>query len=1455
MEKYIELHRSFYELPANLGQGAKTDDIDIKDRLDFRIGETLNWDDLLKEHRIILLAEAGAGKTHEIRNITKKLIADRKTAFFLRLEHIITDFETAFEEGSFQEFQNWLGSNNEGWIFLDSVDEARLKNIKDFEGAIRKLSLQISSALQRAHIYITSRITAWRPKTDLVTCNAKLPFLLLNEHEVLGDSKNIDDSTHTKESLTKKRADAASEDDRSGFKIYSLTDLSREQIFTFAKAKGVKDDSKFLDEIERQDAWAFTTRPQDLEEIIEFWNAQKRIGTRLELMEHSVERRIKERDEERAEQRPLALEKAREGVRLLAAACTLLRKSTIKVPDGANSSEGVDAKAILSGWDDKECQILLSRPIFDEAIYGSVRFHHRSVREYLTAKWLFELLKQQGSRQRIEDLLFRKQYGMQVVIPSMKPVLSWLVLFDMKIMQRVYKLEPEIILQGGDPSKLPLETRKDILSTVCEKISIGTSSRDIGDHATVQRFASPELGDEIKSLMQKYGSNYSVLSYLLRMIWQGRVKEALPEAKLFALNPEIERHVRTAAIRATKEVGSIEDFNDILKSFQSEKAPHNRSVLAEIIGLIDSTKENVVWILNAIENVQDKERYNYDGLSQTLSYFVDRSDYEVTYELVKGIDKLLRREPFIERRHCEISEKYGWLMPISLKGIEKLILGRHPYALNEESLFALTLFQAFQDYRDFDSISLKQNVSVLVQEWAELNHRIFWKGVEETRRTLHRKDEPLTNFWQAFVMGKYWNFGPKDFERIIEDIDLRPLFDDKLVALSLAFQLYRENKRPKKWLSELKRAVSKNQDLNNRLKEFLSPPAQSPEMRKLKQQQTQWNRRDKERKKKAEKDHLESVEWLSKNYQQLRDNGLEKGVVSQNQYYMHEKMRSLDRNASKWTTGNWKVLIKDYGVDVATAFRDGMVSFWRHYTPHLRSEKIEKNSTAFAVIFGLSGLKIESTETQGWPENLNEKDAELACRYALEELNDFPDWFFSLYKKFPQVIIRIVLNEIDWELRYEDKGEHVYYVLSKVSYHCEWMWNDLAPILLEKLEIDSISGANLESALKIIQGSQTVLENQLCELAAKKCKTIKSSANISYWYSTWIGFDPENAIKDFTTFLNDTNNTNPDAAKDMAMQVLVKLVGERRSASKVKENYKTAKHLKELYLLMHQYIKVEEDINRSGRGAYSPTLRDDAQDARSNLFSMLKDIPGKESYLAMTELSQTHPVLEHRVWMMNNAKERAEMDADISPWTSKKFDEFSKALESTPVNPRELFDLAVQRILDLKHDLEDGDTSIAPILIDVTEETKIRNYIGGWCRDRSQGKYSVPQEEEFSDSKRSDIRFLGSGFDCAIPIELKLADNKWSGAKLQERLENQLCGDYLRDNRSSYGIFLLVYRGEKISWDIPEGNPKAGFSELVEALQDYWQKISVNYPKIEQIRVIGIDLSKRTQLRGMLNGT
>lgn len=439
---FIELDRSFRTLVDD-STTAASDQAKLVPS-----ATSLKWADLLDLHRVVVLSEAGAGKTEEIRHAARSLRNDGKAAFFLRLEHISTSFEAAFEEGTHDEFKSWLESTQGGWLLLDSIDESRLRNLMDFEAAVRVLGHRLRPALQRVRLILTGRTAAWRPSTDLALCLRHLPYSASIRSAVVDAS--VDESA-----VVKTRPVRPADLSHGPFAIVSLEDLSVAQARLFALEAGVRNVDELLDAVERADGWSFTTRPLDLEELLEFWQSNGRngrIGSRLELLRASIDRRLQEQDQTRDEQNPLPLDRARAGARLVAAACTLTLQQTIAVPDRSKSAQGLQLSSLLGHWSAKEHVTLLQRPIFDEEIYRTVRFHHRSTREYLTAEWFAELLKQNTSRKAIEGLFFREQYGLNVVPPVLRPVLPWLAALDQRIQERALLVAPEVLLSDGDPS-------------------------------------------------------------------------------------------------------------------------------------------------------------------------------------------------------------------------------------------------------------------------------------------------------------------------------------------------------------------------------------------------------------------------------------------------------------------------------------------------------------------------------------------------------------------------------------------------------------------------------------------------------------------------------------------------------------------------------------------------------------------------------------------------------------------------------------------------------------------------------------------------------------------------------------------------------------------------------------------------------------------------------------------
>nr|VFK43976.1 MAG: hypothetical protein BECKTC1821D_GA0114238_101934 [Candidatus Kentron sp. TC] len=90
---FVELHRRF----APIG---KDEEPNLEAGLPwgFGVGKWLDWSDLLRHRRVVLLAEAASGKTWEFRHRAEALAAEGKPAFFVRIEDLVDgDFESALD--------------------------------------------------------------------------------------------------------------------------------------------------------------------------------------------------------------------------------------------------------------------------------------------------------------------------------------------------------------------------------------------------------------------------------------------------------------------------------------------------------------------------------------------------------------------------------------------------------------------------------------------------------------------------------------------------------------------------------------------------------------------------------------------------------------------------------------------------------------------------------------------------------------------------------------------------------------------------------------------------------------------------------------------------------------------------------------------------------------------------------------------------------------------------------------------------------------------------------------------------------------------------------------------------------------------------------------------------------------------------------------------------------------
>ena len=1239
MESHVPLERQFSPVPNDQPEGEGDDFLSV-----LGYDKPKTWDDIDREFRCVILAEAGAGKTEEFRQRASVLACQGKPSFFIRIEDIEADFYKAFEVGEENLFQSWLQSTGEAWFFLDSVDEARLEHPRTFEKALRRFSNAIQKGAHRAHIYLSSRPYAWRPKEDR---------RLFDDLLYLAAQPESDD-----------RKEDVDAQPQSAFSLYTMRPLDEERIRRFCEARTAGQVDRLLREVERTNLWSLAERPFDLEGILAKWDSDGELGGRLELLRHNIGNRLRDdHNSDRAQRQPLNIQRAREGASRLAAAVILTGMPGLNVPDAAPVKPGIEAETVLADWDPKDVHALLERGIFNDVIYGAVRFRHRDVRELLAAEWFAGLLKDGNSRTNVEKLFFRNQYGERIITPRLRSILPWLILFDDDVRHKALAIHPEIAVEGGDPSQLPLPLRQRILSDIVRRIVSNEDDRSARDNGAIARIASQDLTGGAKQLIEEFADNDDAIFFLGRLVWQGEMASCVSPFIDIAVDGTRGIYARIASARAVMTCGSHEQKQILWHNLNERDDLIPRELLAELVEGVEPDSSNIAQLVISLGKLPPYERYKGTGLGRALHKYVEGlpivSDCQEISQLLDGLYGYLDRQPYVERRECHVSKEYAWLLSPATHAVERLVEARNERAYGTAALSIMLMVPALRFWRETDFSEYKGSLKVLVPNWPELNDALYWASIDQARSAKEANSgEPLTDDWSVSWLGHFWSFDSTSLPRLLEYISSRTLLDDRLVALSTAFRVYVEADRPAHILSSLEDAVADDPVLRHQLDTLLNPPV-SETMRRHEEEHAEYLRKRKVEEERERQARETWIEGLRADPDRVRNPpDLKPGEFTNDQYWLMIELQDSSPVTGRSDYANWQALIPDFGDAVAHAYRDAAVSHWRHYEPPLQSEGVERdNTTPYALIFAMAGLEIEAAEVDEFPANLNEVQVRLALRYITWELNGFPSWFERMYHKFPTLTKEAVLKELLWELENTEADNSLHYILSDLAYRAPWLHAEIAPAILKWVEDNPTRiSVNSHHCIHILVNGRTD-PVRLASLAKQQMENINDADSIAVWHALRVDCEPIHGIPELGQWLADLDD---ETATHTAQIFITSLMGGRRSDGCPQVGrYRTAVHLKALYLLMHRYIRAREDVDRSGGGVYSPALRDDAQDARNRLFSLLSEKPGKESYLVIKQLAHDHPDPDYRPWMTKQAYKRAEDDGDLEPWTAEQVSAFA----------------------------------------------------------------------------------------------------------------------------------------------------------------------------------------------------
>ena len=1412
MRGFVDLERRFHELSDQ----ELEDSDDLSARSEHLPGSTTGWPELLEHHRVVLLAEAGAGKTAEMQQQAKRLAAEGKFAFFAALEdldrgRINEALATPEDETRFQE---WMADKDApAWFFLDSVDELKLTQGK-LDRALRALSKTLADRLDRARIFISCRPSDWRPLVDADTVRDRLPIRGKRAEVPSEPSEEIFVEALRREfGLTLPAPhDQPPEAPEGALRTFMMIPMNDTQIGRFARQHGMQDVAVFLDAVRRHDAWTFARRPLDLAGLLETWIQSGSLGTRAQQHETNISAKLRD-DPDRPGSDILSEAKARDGAERLALALALTRTRTVRSPEqalDAARAEGVlDPDSILPDWTGAERKALLRRALFDPATYGRVRFHHRSTQEYLAAQCLFSLRRRGMTIRALRRLLFATCYGVDVVFPSMRAIAAWLALWDDSVRNALMNREPEALLSLGDPESLDVATRERVVRQFVAAYRDGGWRGLNVPIAEVRRLAHPDLAPLIRDSWSA-AANDEVRELLIEMVWQGPVEQCADLARAAAFDAAASPRRRVVAVRALIACDRGDDVADVATDVLERRADWPDRVVHGVAADLFPRFITAEQLLTLMERTEEP-RHTVGGFEWASLQIAERIDSLSAHaiRLRNGLADLVRSGRAAGSGLYELHSRFGHLVPALATLCERQLMKRH-------------------DPPDAALV----NASVVANRFGDGRYRVTGVGREPCAAIRKRVGVEATArrdvFWaeRAFVN----EIAPTDDGRrqlhdimhdgIVEDLQERDrpwLLEDfanarrperRPVALQALIDLWHGSGRRPADREEIRARLNGDHELGRDLEHRTRPPEPDEGVERMEREHERRKRADAAR----ERRHLEK--WRSWRRDVIADpaRAFSEGNRDRTVSNLYTFLDARKESRNQYDVWDKSALIAAFGPAVADRAEEALRSGWPSTRPELWSARVAgvRNHVPGQWILALMGVSAEAT-TPGWSTRLSSDDVETAIAYAMIELNGFAPFLSDLVESHPEEVARVVGNEVVEELGIAEGHEHLP-VLQDLTYADPGLQRLCAPYLADCLrKWPSVVDAGvaerrarfLDQTLRIAgTADEQATRGMLAKECAARYREDPSAALAVSWLKGLFRFDPEQAVRQLVEEDEAGASADPEIGRRMVKAFGVVFGEDDPVDLRVAEQARQAL-LASLVRLAYTHVGAEDD--QVHEDVYSPDTRDNAERARRMLFQWLCDTPGPDTRRALLELAKDEQFADMRDRLALLARERAAIDAEFPPFDSEAVVALGECCEAPPDDGSGLFAVMMDRLEDLQHELAHGDFSDRRTVRNIDEEEELRRTLGWRLNERANGAYRTVQEDEVADAKRPDVRLVTVGArDARVAIELKIAD-KWTFRELEEALRRQLVGQSTTRDSTPFDLRTLARSARDVAQRLSRG--------------------------------------------------
>lgn len=1426
--------RSFQNIPAD--RVSEAEQTAFLMELSWHRGS--NWADLLKSKRVLIISEAGAGKTFECQERQKMLWNEGEPAFFIELAELaqkaLRDTLSPEEEARFDAWR--VSQADMATFFLDSIDELKLTR-GSFRSALTNLARSVAGNLARIRVVITSRPTPIDEKMfrDL------LP--VPDEPQEAPSGEAFAEIATSREYQRATKAQMAKD-----WRNVALLPLSSDHIRHIARQQGVEDPDALLADIQRRNAEEFVRRPQDLIELCADWRSHHRIRSHRDQVLADIAVKLKPRGEGR-EYAPLSPAKALEGARRLALASTLSRKLTVRHSseadrEGASAAAPLDPAIILHDWNDEERKTLLERPLFGFVSYGRVRFHHRSVIERLAAEQLIALRDRGMPIRAIKRLLFTTTaQGIPVVKPSYRPVAAWMALDDEAIFAEVLEREPDVLLNHGDPESLDLVQRQRALRAFVRRHRAGGWRGLRVPSIQLHRIAAEDLASEVQTLWDSGIENPEIREVLLELIGLGRMTDCADIAYRVAVCPGAQFGERIDALDALIRLNDprlVEIGEAVAQKVDDWPDPLARSAVLRLF----PAHLSVGSLLKALSRIKENKK-TVGGMSWQLPRLIDQHAFDAgTLEALRqGLTaQVLEGLKWSETGWPRLKCRRPHVLPVLAATCIRLLQSRD-FAPDVMWSAAITVILADRDQVHADSP--KQLASILSGLPADARQRLF-EAADSLFEVHNPTTDPIQRLARVAFHSDALRLRNSDIDWVIASLaDPARSADKRAVYLEAALRIRGDDVEWTNHLASLRPHVADLPELISRLDQLAEPQKPDPEEERWRRESAKREKEEERRKAKARASWILFWREVSTDPDPLFN-------AERAENTAWNLWRAMERSGEESRASGWnrRFIEHQFGKIVADRLRIAMMAFWRKERPTLRSERPDGEKGTYFVSwqFGLAGIAAEAEDPQ-WAEKLNEDEAELALRYAPIELNGFPIWLESLSRAHSAAVDAVLGAELTAEL-FEQPSTH-----SGMLQDIKYAAPSVAALFLPRLRrwlgeggwrggphIDeSLRASRLRQVLQVFQqhGGDQDTAQLLAIAKSELADGVKDELN-ALWLPVLMSLEPAEGV----AALEKTIRPHAPAKFGPPTDWFASLFGDRHGASDVRllGPEFTPDLLLKLARLAYQFIRPEDDMVREA-GSYSPNARDHAEQGRSNILAALLAAKGKEGWVAKLKMFEDPLFVDFRDRARALAIERASEEADTAVFTEAEIITLDKSYDLPAKTRDEAFIQMTDRLDDIEDILLRDDSPRAAWAL-IEDETIMRQQIARELRQIARSAYTVDQEAVTADGKETDIRLRSTGSEHEAVIELKIGDKPRSAAELKATIREQLVEKYMAAENARAGCLLITVNSQRI-WKHPETNNNMNLEALIEMLNEEARQIEQKMGGSLRLIARGLDLRPR----------